>query len=144
MQHLTDGYKMNRNKLKMLALITLAGAVLVAPIARAEDENADGRKPHPRKGAKGPQGEARGPRLAEALNLTDEQKEKMKAIREEARPKLEALRQDTTLTPEDRRAKVREIRESIDAQIKALLTTEQIEKWEKMKEGPRKRRAPQE
>jgi protein CpxP len=135
---------MKRRKITMLALIALACAVLAAPITRAEDQNAGDQKPHPRKGAPGVERPPRGPRLAEALNLTAEQKEKVKAIQEEQRTKLEALRQDTSLTPEDRRAKMREIRASFATQIEPILTAEQLEKWKMLREGARKRPAPQE
>jgi Spy/CpxP family protein refolding chaperone len=44
------------------------------------------------------------------------------------------LRQDTTLSAEDKKEKVRALREDITAEVKKVLTPEQFEKW-KAKQG---------
>jgi Spy/CpxP family protein refolding chaperone len=72
-----------------------------------------------------------GPNL-DQLNLTDDQKPKVQAIMDGQRQKMRDLRQDTSLTPEDRRAKMKALREDTTAQMKAVLTPEQFEKWQKM------------
>jgi Spy/CpxP family protein refolding chaperone len=78
-------------------------------------------------------------RLLEQLNLTDEQKPKAQAILEAQRQKGREIRQDASLSVEDKRAKAEALTESTDAQMKALLTPEQFEKWQKM---PRPGRGP--
>ena len=39
---------------------------------------------------------------------------------------------DTSLTPEDRRAKMKALRDDTTTQMKAVLTPEQFDKWQKM------------
>jgi Spy/CpxP family protein refolding chaperone len=76
--------------------------------------------------------------LKESLKLTDEQAEKIKAVLAKNQEKMKALREDTSLSQEDRRAKMRENAEAVDAEIKPILTPEQQAKY---KEEQEKRRA---
>jgi len=63
--------------------------------------------------------------LAE-LNLTDDQKTQIDAVRKETREKLAALKgQLKDLTPEERRAKVKEAAGDVRGKIMAILTDEQ-------------------
>jgi Spy/CpxP family protein refolding chaperone len=82
--------------------------------------------------------------IAQQLNLTDDQKPKFKSIMESQMQKRRDLRQDpniANLSPEDRAAKVKAIQDETEAQMKALLTPEQFEKWQKMPQaGMRGRR----
>ena len=71
---------------------------------------------------------------AKELNLTDEQKEKLQTIIRGQMEKLRDLRQDTSLSPEDKKEKLQAIREEITAEVKKVLTPEQFEKW-KAKQG---------
>lgn len=99
-------------------------ALFVSSIAAfAEDE-----KP---KAARGP-GE-RLKEMSEKLGLTEEQKEKVKAIFEKNLPKMKELRADAALSPEDKRVKMGEIRKSEGAEIRALLTPEQQAKMKEMR-----------
>jgi len=51
------------------------------------------------------------------------------------------LRDNKDLSRQDRVAKLKEIREGVDTKVKAILTPEQLEKWNKLRsEGPRRRR----
>lgn len=59
------------------------------------------------------------------LNLTDAQKAQIKPILRAAREKIKAVRADTGLTPDARKAKARAIREETKARVAALLTPEQ-------------------
>jgi Spy/CpxP family protein refolding chaperone len=89
----------------------------------------------------GPRGMRGGPtvdQLAKALDLTDEQKTKVKPILDARDEKMKAMRADTSLAPEDRRTKMRSIFEETQEQMKGVLTPEQFEKYQKM--GPRPRR----
>ncbi len=70
--------------------------------------------------------------LSQRLNLTDDQKTKIKPILDEQTKKLMDLRSEKDLKPEDRRAKVMAIRDESDAKIKAILTPEQWEKYPRM------------
>jgi periplasmic protein CpxP/Spy len=79
------------------------------------------------------QSEAREQRLKTELGLSDDQIAKLHAIMEEGRPAREALRDDTSLTDEQRRAKFQEMRQEADAKIQAVLTPDQFAKWQEMR-----------
>jgi Spy/CpxP family protein refolding chaperone len=68
-------------------------------------------------------------RIAQALNLTDDQKTQVETILNTQRQKMMALRQDDTLSPDDKRAKAKELRDDTNAQMKNILTPDQYEKW---------------
>ena len=79
-------------------------------------------------------------RLTKQLDLTGDQQAKIKPIIEEQHKQMMDLRQDTSMSREDRFAKFREIREKSFAKMKEVLTPEQQKKWEKMQEMRRDRR----
>ncbi|MFV0606202.1 MAG: hypothetical protein ACK5NK_10205 [Niabella sp.] len=69
------------------------------------------------------------------LNLSADQENKMKALNEEGRTKAEAIRNDASLSDDDKRAKMMEMRKAQNEKRLAILTPEQKKKWEqKMKE----------
>lgn len=74
-------------------------------------------------------------RIALALNLTPEQREKLRPIVNHEGEQLSAVRLDERMTPEQKRAKGLEIRESFRPKIAEVLTPEQQEKWKKMEEA---------
>ena len=72
--------------------------------------------------------------ISQALNLTDDQKEKIKPIIQAELIKIKALRSDTSLTHSQKAERLKAIREENAPQIKAILTPEQLEKWQKIRE----------
>lgn len=82
------------------------------------------------------------PDIAKMLDLTDAQKPKVEAIMKGSMEKRKALREDTALTPEDRKAKMKTIQEDTATQMKAVLTPEQFAKFEKMGPGMRRNGPP--
>ena len=54
--------------------------------------------------------------------------------------KMLNLRQDTSLTVEDRKAKAKVIHEDTATQMKAVLTADQFKKWQDMQSKMRNRR----
>lgn len=91
-----------------------------------------------------PQNQATGPRhmrmhanrmqhLARYLNLTDAQKAQIKPILQNEGQQLKALRNDTSLTPDQRKVKVQEIRQATRAQIQPILTPEQVAKFQDLR-----------
>ena len=66
---------------------------------------------------------------AKELNLTDEQKEKLQAVLREQFGKLRDLRQDTSLSQQEKKEKFKAIRDEITAEARKVLTPEQFEKW---------------
>ncbi len=77
-------------------------------------------------------------RLVSQLTLTPEQKTKVDPILEDDAKKLLALRQDASLSPEDRRTKSSEVRKDTDAKLKSVLTDEQWKKLQELKEERKK------
>jgi len=76
---------------------------------------------------------ARMQEVAQALNLTDDQKAKITPIILAEIGKLKALRADFSLTRAQKIEKFKAIREETAPQVKAILTPEQIAKWEKIR-----------
>ena len=78
--------------------------------------------------------------LSEKLNLTEEQKTAIKPILAAEANDIKAVHQDTSLSTEQKTAKVKEIREAGREKINALLTPEQQKKFAEMKEQAVQRR----
>jgi periplasmic protein CpxP/Spy len=72
--------------------------------------------------------------LSEKLNLTDDQKAKLKPILEDGAQQFKSVKDDTSLTPEQKKAKMKAAHESMHSQINAILTPEQQAKFKQMKQ----------
>ncbi|MCL6519550.1 MAG: hypothetical protein K6T99_06920 [Armatimonadetes bacterium] len=77
-------------------------------------------------------------RLADALKLTENQKEQIRAIMQKNREQIKAIMQDQNLSAEQKKAKIRSIREDSKAEIKKILTPEQQEKVARLKQNAKK------
>lgn len=119
---------------RLLIAIVAGGLVLGATLARAQDDKGE-KKGKGRPGAGMVQ--ARMDRLNTELNLTDEQKPKVKEVLEDGMKKMQELRSDSNLSPEDRRTKYQDLRKEEDTKLKAILTPEQFQKYEKIREQNR-------
>jgi len=73
--------------------------------------------------------------MSTALNLTDEQKTKIKPILEDTSTKMQQLRQDSSLSEQDKRAKMQEIHQDAMSRVRPILTADQQKKLESM-HGP--------
>lgn len=76
--------------------------------------------------------EERMKRMADALQLTDEQKTKLAPIMKEEGEKLRAIYQDQSTPREERAKKMQAARKETDAKVKPILTPEQAAKYEKL------------
>jgi Spy/CpxP family protein refolding chaperone len=115
-----------------IALAAVAGLLNFQPAACAAE------KPAAAPAAAGERAGALRERMQETareLNLTPEQKEKLQTIVRERMEKLRDLRQDTSLSREEKLAKFKAGREEITAEVKKVLTPEQFEKWN-ARQGP--------
>ena len=72
--------------------------------------------------------------ISAELNLTDEQKEKIRPILIKEAPKVKAIREDTSMLRLQKLAKLRAILNDTNAQLKPILTAEQAKKLQKIKE----------
>jgi periplasmic protein CpxP/Spy len=117
---------MRITKPRLIALAAVAGTLTLQPLARAATTNA------PSTPASGERADAMRERMqdtARELNLTPEQTAKLQTIVRERMAKMRALRQDTSLSSEERREKLQAGREELLAEVKKVLTPEQYEKW---------------
>jgi len=124
---------MKANKTMLIAALAVGSLLVWSPALRADGTNIPPSTPPagaPPAGQRPPG--MRGGANLDQLNLTADQKPKVQAIIEAQRQKMRDLREDTSLTPEDRRAKIRAIHDDTATQMKAVLTPEQFDKWQKM------------
>jgi protein CpxP len=72
-------------------------------------------------------------KMVKELGLTADQQTKMKALRENTRGQLQALRNNDQLTQEQKHEQARQIKEQTRSQMQAILTPEQQKKFAEMK-----------
>jgi Spy/CpxP family protein refolding chaperone len=80
--------------------------------------------------------------LKKHLELTDDQAAKISLILDDAKKQADALRDDTTIARKDKRAKFQEIGQDMHTQIRAILTPEQQQKLDEMKDHAGKDHGP--
>jgi protein CpxP len=133
--------KMNKTLIATLAiggLLTLSSALLAQDSTNTPPPNMPAGAPPA--GGRGMRGGPTIDQLTKALDLTDDEKAKVKPILDDRDQKIKDLRADTTLSPEDRRTKMQDIRTDTTAKLKDVLTPDQFEKYQKMGPGMRQRR----
>jgi len=72
--------------------------------------------------------------LSEKLNLTDDQKAKLKPVLQDQLQQMKAVREDSSLSEEQKRAKMKSVHESLHDQINAVLTPDQQAKFKQMRQ----------
>jgi periplasmic protein CpxP/Spy len=72
--------------------------------------------------------------LSKQLNLTDDQKAKVKPILEDEAKQMKAAREDTSLSQDQKRDKMKQIHETANSQINDILTPDQQKKFAQLKE----------
>jgi protein CpxP len=70
--------------------------------------------------------------LTKHLKLTSDQQTKVQSALEAEHSQMESLHQDSSLSQQDRRAKMMDIRKATDEQIRGLLYSTQQKKWDEM------------
>ena len=70
--------------------------------------------------------------LTQQLSLTPDQREKLRPIITDEGEQMHMVRINEQMTPDQKRAKVLEIRQAFNPKIAAELTPEQQEKWKKV------------
>ena len=76
-------------------------------------------------------------RLTKALDLTPEEVTQIKPILETQHTQIQAIREDSTLSQEDKKAKAKGIHETATTQINAILTPEQQTKYAELQQKMR-------
>ena len=122
------------------AALAFSGAMLCAVPAIAQDTPPS---PPPQGGGMGPRGAGMEQRqlemLTKRLNLTPDQVTQVKAIDEDTAKQMQALRSDTSLSQDDRRTKMMDIRKASSSKIRALLTDDQKTKYDELQAEMRER-----
>ena len=72
------------------------------------------------------------------LKLSDDQKAQLKAGQAKTRDAVKSIRADTSLTPEQKKAKVRETLQTARAEMRGVLTPEQQAKLDQIRQHLRK------
>ena len=134
-------FNLMKNQLKLASLL-LTLAIAAVPALRAADAPAD--QPE-QKRERGPGGGERDPgammeRVNTELGLTADQQAKWKAIGEQEKTAMKALRDDTSVDKKDKRAKAQEINKGFAEQRQAILTPDQATKFNEMRAKMRERR----
>jgi periplasmic protein CpxP/Spy len=124
-------------KQSLLVLVAAGAISLAAPFAVGQDAPPADQQSQPsqERGGwhHGPQDPAqRTKELSKHLNLTSDQQTKVQDALQSQYSQMQSLRQDTSLSQEDRRAKMMEIHKNTDSQIRALLDSNQQKKWDEM------------
>lgn len=77
--------------------------------------------------------------LSKKLNLSADQQSQIKPILADRQQQMQAIHEDQTLSPKDRRAKAMSVRDDSDAKIEAVLNDTQKQQFEQMKQQMRER-----
>ena len=67
------------------------------------------------------------------LNLTDDQKKQAQAVWQKSHEEMKAVKDNASLSQDQKEQQIQAIRQSSDAQMKTILTPEQYQKFEEMK-----------
>jgi Spy/CpxP family protein refolding chaperone len=124
---------------KMIALLAVSGLLALTPALLAADTNTPPAGGPPGGGMRGRGGPSI-EQLTTNLSLTADQIPKVKAVLDEQRQKMGEVFQNQDLSQEDRRAKMKEVRDEMTAKMKDILTPDQFEKWQKEQQNMRNRR----
>jgi periplasmic protein CpxP/Spy len=138
-QVIRGGEKMNK-PLLALTLSAFLGAAVAAPAPQSADAQAGGQEGHAgHRGGQAMDPQKRVDMLAKRLNLTDDQKQKLLPILTEQQEKMKSIRDDSSLSRDDRFQKMRDLREETDNKINPILTDEQRQKYAEMQQKARER-----
>jgi Spy/CpxP family protein refolding chaperone len=129
---------------RVFAPVLMALAVMLfsmSLLAQSDTSQTQGQTPDSHKhGDMGAHGQMSSPQahldhLAQVLNLTDDQKNQIKPILDNEATQMQNLRQDTSLSQQDKFAKMRDIRQNTMSKIKPILNPDQQAKLDSMKSG---------
>jgi len=124
-------------KQHLLVLVAAGALSIAAPFAAAQDappadQQSQPSHEHPgwQRGAQDPA--QRTQELTKRLKLTSDQQAKVQEILQSSHSQMEALHQDSSLSQQDRRAKMMDIHKGANDQVRALLDSNQQKKWDEM------------
>ena len=124
-------------KQHFLVFVAAGAIAIAAPFAVAQDSPTNNQSSQPsQERAKGHHGHRdpaqRTQKLTKHLSLTSDQQTKVQEIFQSEQSQMQSLHQGSSLSQQDRRAKMMDIRKNADAQVRALLDSNQQKKWDEM------------
>jgi periplasmic protein CpxP/Spy len=123
-------------KQSLLVLVAAGAIAIAAPFAAAQDspsQNSDPQAPAQNNGHRhGMDPDQRTQELTRKLKLSSDQQAKVKDALVSEHSQMESLHQDSSLSQDDRHAKMMDIRKSTDAQIRGVLDSNQQKKWDEI------------
>jgi periplasmic protein CpxP/Spy len=123
-------------KQSLLVLVAAGAIAIAAPFAAAQDspsQNSDQQAPAQANGHhRGMDPDQRTQELTRKLKLSSDQQAKVKDALVSEHSQMESLHQDSSLSQDDRRAKMMDIRKTADTQIRGVLDSNQQKKWDEM------------
>ena len=146
-RHETLEEKNNEKQIGFLVLSAFLGLSLAVaapqdsqatPNGTAQQQTASGQENHG--GRKQMDPNRRVKMLAKRLNLTQDQQQQLLPILTEEQQNSMNVRNDSSLTPQERKDKMMSIRKDGEAKVKGVLTGDQQQKYDKMQEKMRGRR----
>lgn len=123
-----------------LLALTLSSLIGMLTVSAPAQDNSGNQPQSPQAGAPPEHGRGHGrfdpqkrtEMLTKQLNLTSEQQPKVLDIFKSEQSQMEKLHSDSSLSEEDRRSKMMDIRKATNDQIRALLTADQQKQWDEM------------
>ncbi len=118
-----------RSMLELLALALLMGLTAAAQVPATSSPQNSQQSPASSAGGQQqahPQGQEKS--IDDELQLTPDQKQKIAAVVDDERKQMTAVRDDTSLSMDQKQQKAAQIREVGAPKIKAILTQEQLQK----------------
>jgi len=119
---------MKISKVSLIAVLVAATVLAYSPALRAQEK--ERKRDRPAAGQRQQMMKERLDKMSQDLKLNEEQKKKVEALMKAQGEKMRGLRD---VTPEERREKANTMREEMDKKMKEILTTEQYQKWQKMR-----------
>jgi Spy/CpxP family protein refolding chaperone len=123
-----------KNRLFGLALSTLFGLGVALAAPQAQDQ--PGSQGH-YAGRQAPDPDRQVRMYAKRLNLTSDQQAQLLPILTARQQQVESIRSDSSLSGQDRRAKMQAVRQDTDAKIRALLNDSQKQAFDQMQQQMR-------
>jgi len=120
-----------------LALLAAASGLLLFGTTSPSQEKTEA-KPGPRPDAKTLVAQMTLKQMSRDLALTEEQKTKIKPILTEECDKMAVIQDDQSLSPVEKSTKCKECQAACRVKLKPILTAEQAEKWEQLRNSKKR------
>ena len=122
---------------RVLLTAALTGSMIVAGLPALAQSATDSQNSTQQQPAKqwhhgGKHGD-RMARMAKKLNLTQDQQDKLKPILEKQHEQAKAIKNDSSLTQDQKKEKFQALRQDTMAQVNGILTPEQQQQWQQMR-----------